>query len=291
MSLRSDPTRTGTSNTITTSKKTLGIVAGMGDLPVLIAEEAKKIGYRVVAVALQPPADESLRPIADIFHKIHIGRFGEIVKALKKSSVSEVVFAGKVPKSLLYEHKKSFIPDLKAMKLLFSLKNRSDSSFMKVISDELEAEGIKLLRATSIAKDILTPEGVLTRKKLKKDQLKDISFGWKIAKGIGKLDIGQTIVVKDLAVMSVEAIEGTDEAIKRGGSHAGGGSVAVKVSKPGQDMRLDVPVVGPDTIQAMKKAGVEVLALEADKSIIVDRERVLREADKAGIVVVGIRNA
>ena len=268
----------------------LGLVAGQGELPKIIAAEAKKMGYSVVAIALQPPADETLRPFSDVFHKVHIGRFNQIIKLFKKHSVSEVVMAGKVPKGLLYQNKKSIIPDLRALRILLSLKDRSDSSFMEAVSAELEKEGMRLLKAISFTKNIMTTEGVLTKGRPNKNQLNDISFGWKIAKGIGQLDIGQTVVVKERAVMAVEAIEGTDEAIRRGGTLAGKDAVIVKVSKPGQDMRLDVPVVGIDTLSTMKEVNAVVLALEAGRSIILDKENFIKEADKAGIVVVGIKN-
>jgi len=271
-----------------TSKKTLGIIAGSGDLPCAVASEAKNMGYRVVVIALQPSADQSLDAFADDFHKVHIGRFGKIIKLLKDLSVTESVIVGKVSKSLLYQNKKSIRPDLKALKILFSLKDRSDETFMNAIRTELKKNGVKLLKTTDFTRDLLTPEGVLTKKQPKKSQWNDIEFGWKIAKEIGRLDIGQTIVVKGTAVMAVEAIEGTDEAILRGGRYAVQGAVVIKVSRPQQDMRLDVPVAGIDTLFAMKKANAKVLAIEAGKSIIVDRKKFIKKADEAGIVVVGI---
>jgi DUF1009 family protein len=283
------PVRSGGVRTVQQrSSKTLGLIAGTGTLPCIIASEAKKRGFRVIVIALQPPADETLRPLADHFHKVHIGRFGEVIKTLRRSSVNEVVMAGKVPKTLLYQDKKSLIPDVRALKILFSLKDRSDSAFMDAIRTEIEKEGMKLIKATSFIKDMMTTEGVLTKKQPKKSQWNDISYGWKIAKGIGSLDIGQTVVIKGTAVMAVEAIEGTDEAILRGGGLAGNDAVVVKVFKPKQDARLDVPVVGIDTLSTMKQAGAKVLALEAKKSIILDKDDFIKEADQAGIIVVGV---
>jgi len=276
--------------TQSTSSKTLGLIAGMGELPNAIASEAKKMGYRVVAIALQPLSDESLKSFADDFHKIHIGHLGGLIRLLKKLSITDAVMAGKVPKDLLYKHKKSIIPDLRAIKLLFSLKSRSDDTIMRAIVKELEKDGLKLLKITAFTKNLLAPQGVLTYKKPAKNEWKDIEFGWKIAKEIGRLDIGQTVVVKDMAVMAIEAIEGTDEAIKRGGGLAENGAVVIKVSKPQQDMRFDVPVIGSHTLYSMKKAKAKVLAIEAGKSIIIDRERFIKEADKANIVVVGMRD-
>lgn len=269
---------------------TLGLIAGMGRLPIAVASEAKKMGYKVVGIALKPVADESLKPVVDDFHKISLGHFGGMLDLCKKLSVTNVVMAGKVSKELLYKNKKSVIPDMKAVKLLFSLKNRADDTIMKAVVREFEKNGIKVHETTSFTKGLLAPAGVMTRRKPDKEALQDIKFGWKIAREMGKLDIGQTVVVKNLAVMAVEAIEGTDESIKRGGELAGKDAVVVKVSKPKQDMRFDVPTVGLNTLDSMKKASAKVLAVEAGKCIIVEREKLIKEADKAGIIITGIRN-
>ena len=269
--------------------KTLALISGRGKLPLAIAREARKMGYYVVGIALQPPADESLKPVTDEFHKIKIGNFGSLLSLLKKQSISEAVMAGKVSKKLLYENKKDLIPDLKAMKLLFSLRNRADDTIMVAVVQELERQGIRIHNTTAFTRDLMAHEGSMTRAKASKDEMKDIEFGWEAAKMIGQLDIGQTVVVKNGAVMAIEAIEGTDEAIQRGGALAGKDAVVVKVSKPRQDMRFDVPTVGTDTLASMKKVQARVLALEAEKCIIVDKEEFLDEADSAGIAVVGIR--
>ncbi|UCD34739.1 MAG: UDP-2,3-diacylglucosamine diphosphatase LpxI [Nitrospiraceae bacterium] len=266
----------------------LAVIAGMGSLPLAVAAEAKKMGYRIVGIALQPAADESLRPVADDFHRVRIGSFGGLLSLLKKLSVTEAVMAGKVPKKMLYEDKMSIVPDLKAMKLLFSLKDRADDTIMSAVVNELETRGIRVHETTTFTKNLLVPEGVLTRKNPSKEELEDITFGWKIAKNIGGMDIGQTVVVKNRAVMAVEAIEGTDEAIRRGGSLAGKNAVVIKVSKPAQDMRFDVPAVGMDTLCSLKDARASVLALEAFRCIMIERENFLGEADRAGIAVVGL---
>lgn len=270
------------------SLKPLGLIAGTGELPKVIASEAKKMGYRVIIVALKPLTNESLKSFADHFCELNVGHLGGLIKVLKKFAVKEVIMAGKVTKELLYKSRGDVTPDLKAIKLLFSLKDRSDDSIMFGIIRELEREGIKILKTTTFTKSLLTPEGELTSRRPSKDEWKDIKFGWKIAKEIGKLDIGQTVIVKDMAVMAVEAIEGTDETILRGGGLAEHGAVVIKVSKPGQDMRFDVPVVGIDTLYVMKKVHAGILALEAEKSIIVDREKFIQEADEADIAVVGV---
>ena len=268
----------------------LGIIAGMGDLPIAIALEAKRMGHKVVAIAMKPPADESLKPVADEFHIIKLGRFGALLSLLKKLSIKNIVMAGKIPKELIYKDKKSIIPDLKTAKLLFSLKDRADDTIMLAFVSEFEKNGIMVHKTTEFTGSLMVPEGVLTKKKPSKDALNDIKFGWDIAKNMGKLDIGQSVVIKDKAVMAIEAIEGTDEAIKRGGILASENAVVIKVSKPGQDMRFDVPVVGISTLNSMKEVSATTLAVEADKCIIVDKENFINNADKKGIAVIGVRN-
>ena len=266
--------------------KTIGLIAGMGKLPRIIAANAKKRGYRVVAVMLEPVAGEgSLGGDADVLERINVGKLGKIFEALRKNGVTEAVMAGKVSKELLYKGRVT--PDLKAMKLLWVLKDRKDDTILLALTKELEKEGIRLLETTEFCRDILADSGPLTKKGPDKAQWKDIEFGFRMSKEMGRLDIGQTVVVKDLAVMAVEAIEGTDKAIKRGGKLAGGGAVVVKTAKPGQDMRFDVPVAGLSTIHAMIETEASVLALEAGKTILLDREKMLEEAARAGIAVVG----
>ena len=265
--------------------KQLGLISGTGDLPKAIASEARSLGYKVIGIGLEPLADQSLSSYVDEMVWINVGKFGKIIDTLKKHRISEAVMAGKVSKTLLYKSK--LTPDLKAVKLLFSLKDKSDDSILLAITKELENEGIKLLDITLFSSKILTPEGILTKDHPTEEEWRDIEFGWKIAKEMGRLDIGQTVVIKNQAVMAVEAIEGTDEAIKRGGKLAGKGAVVVKVSKPDQDMRFDVPAVGIDTIKVMREVRARVLAVESKKSIFIEQEKTLQESQKAGISVVG----
>jgi DUF1009 family protein len=265
--------------------KKIGLIAGTGELPIAVANEARALGYRVIAIALEPLADDSLSSYVDEIKKVNVGKFGKILDALKKHDVKEAVMAGKVSKTLLYKTK--ITPDLRAMKLLFSLKDRSDDSVLMAITKELEKEGIHLMDVTRFSSGLVTPDGVLTQERPTEREMRDVEFGWKIAKEMGRLDIGQTVVVKDRAVMAVEAIEGTDEAIKRGGKLAGKGAVVVKVSKPDQDMRFDVPVVGSDTLKSMREVNAKVLAVESGKSIILNKDKFIKEAGRSGIVIVG----
>ncbi|NWF52950.1 MAG: UDP-2,3-diacylglucosamine diphosphatase LpxI [Nitrospirae bacterium] len=267
--------------------KKLGIIAGTGDLPKAVALDARTKGYSVFAIALEPLADKALGSFVDEIEWINIGKFGKIIRALKKYRIKEAVMAGKVSKALLYNSK--IIPDLIALKFISSLKDRSDDSILRAVADEIEKEGIKMLNILSFSSSLITPEGVLTKKSPRKDEWQDITFGWKIAKEIGRLDIGQTVVVKNQAVMAIEAIEGTDEAIRRGGRLAGKGAVIVKVSKPNQDMRFDIPVLGLDTLKAMIEVDASVLAAEAGKSIILQKDRLIEESNKVGIILVGYK--
>jgi DUF1009 family protein len=264
----------------------IGLIAGTGELPVIIARDARERGYKVIVVALENLASEELNGVSDEVKWINAGRFGELIDTLKKHNVKEAIMAGKVPKSLLYKSK--ITPDLRAIKLLFSIKDKTDDAILNAISKELSGEGIEIIDTLKFSPHLLTPEGCLTKKKPDDEEWKDIEFGWNIAKEIGRLDIGQTVVIKGKAVMSVEAIEGTDEAILRGGKWGGDGAVVVKVSKPQQDMRLDVPAVGLDTIKSMARVNARVLAIEAGRSMIVNREKVIKEADLAGITIQGI---
>jgi DUF1009 family protein len=265
--------------------KKIGLIAGRGELPIAIANEARALGYVVIAIALEPLADKSLSSYVDEIEWVNVGKLGKILDSLKKHALEEAVMAGKVSKTLLYKSK--ITPDLRAMKLLFSLKDRSDDSVLLAITKELEKEGIRLVDITRFGSGLVTPDGILTEQRPTENEMRDIEFGWKIAKQMGRLDIGQTVVVKDRAVIAVEAIEGTDDAIKRGGKLAGKGAVVVKVSKPNQDMRFDVPVVGWDTLRSMREVNARVLAVESGKSIILNRNKVIKESGKAGIVIIG----
>lgn len=241
----------------------------------------------MVAIGLDSITDPALASAVDEILWVNIGKLGKLIEVLKHNCITEAVFAGKVHKSVIYKGK--VIPDLRLVKMLFGLKDRSDDSIMLAITSELEGEGIRLLNTTAFTTGLMAPEGVMTKKKPSGDNYRDIAFGWRIAKEMGRLDIGQTVVVKNQAVMAIEAIEGTDEAIKRGGSLAVEGAVVIKISKPQQDLRFDVPVVGTETLRSMASVKATVLAIESGRSILLDRARFIREADRLRIVVVGYR--
>lgn len=265
--------------------KKIGLISGKGELPLAIASDARSRGYFVVAAAIESLADEALTSLVDDIKWLNVGKLGDLIKFFKKAGVTEAVMAGKVPKSVLYKGRVT--PDLRAIKMLFTLKDRSDDSILLAITNELKKDGIRLLNTTEFCKGLLAPEGIFTKKAPTDKEMKDVEFGWNIAKEIGRLDIGQTVVIKNRAVMAIEAIEGTDEAIRRGGHLGGNGAIVVKVSKPQQDMRFDVPVIGMDTLRSMIEVKARVLAVESKKCIILGREKMIEEADRHHISIIG----
>jgi DUF1009 family protein len=264
----------------------IGLIAGWGELPMVIGTEARQKGHSVFAVGLEPLADKTLGDHVDDIEYVSLGKLGKIISILKEAGVEKVVMAGKVPKTLLYKSK--MMPDLRAAKMLLALKDKKDDTILLAITNELKKDGLELLETTSFTESIMAKKGVMTTKKPTKNQKSDIEFGFPIAKQIGGLDIGQSVVVKDRAVMAIEAIEGTDEAIKRGGKLAADGAVVIKVAKPEQDLRFDVPGVGRQTILTMAEVQASVLALEAGACIIIDKANVIKEANELGICIVGV---
>ncbi len=264
----------------------IGLIAGQGMLPRIIATDARARGYRVVVAALKGLSDGTEGEYSDLTQSFNAGKIGAVLSYFRDNGVSEAVFAGKIPKALLYNG--TIRPDFRALGLLMKLVDQRDDTLIDSIVLEFEKEGISFLHMKDFCADLLTPLGKLTKKGPSRSEKRDMEFGFKMAKEIGSLGIGQTVVVKDRDVMAVEAIEGTDEAIKRGGLLADGGAVVVKVSRPGQDMRFDVPVVGPDTLEVMISSRVRVLALEAGKSIFLERESFISGAEEAGITVIGV---
>jgi hypothetical protein len=215
---------------------------------------------------------------------IKVGQLGKLIRIFQEQGVRDVLMAGGIRKTRLF----SGLPDLRAAALLARMLYKKDDSILRAVAAELESEGITVRESTLYLDNLLAPAGVLTRRKPSKDEQKDIAFGWEMAKEIGRLDIGQTVVIKDRAVLAVEAIEGTDEAILRGGRLCGRDAVVVKICKPQQDLRFDLPAIGMQTIRTMKEVKAGCLAVEAGKAIIFDRESVIAEADEAGMSIVGV---
>jgi DUF1009 family protein len=262
----------------------IGLIAGNGTFPLEFAKAAKLKNLEVIAVAHEGETEPELAQLVDAIFWIKVGQLGKMIDIFKKQGVRDVLMAGGIKKTRMF----GGIPDLRGAAFLARMIYNKDDSLLRGVAAELESEGITVRESTLYLESILAPAGVLTRRKPSKDEWKDLEFGWQMAKEVGKLDIGQTVLVKELAVLAVEAIEGTDEAIRRGGRLCGKGAVVVKVCKPDQDLRFDLPAIGIETIKTMKEVKASCLAVEAGKTIILDREAVLKEADKAGIAIVGV---
>lgn len=264
---------------------TLGILSGIGHLPVEVANSTKQQGMRVVAVGVVPGIDEELKTAVDVYYDINVGKIGKIIKTLKKENVTDVVMIGKVTKEVLYKAG-TIIPDLRALKILATVPDRKDDTIMKAIVKELEGEGFKVLNQTEFIKPLLPKAGVLTKRQPTEAELKDMEFGFKMAKAIGGLDIGQTVVVKNQALMAVEAIEGTDKCILRGGELGKGGVIVAKTAKPNQDQRFDIPGFGVQTLKSMVEAGATGIILEAGGALIAEKEATIKFADEHNITIV-----
>lgn len=266
----------------------LGLIAGNGRFPFLVAEAARRAGRRVVAVAIREEAFPELAAEVDAIEWVSLGQLGRAIEALKSHGVTEAVMAGQV------KHKQIFsdiVPDLKLLGVLARLAVKNTDSLIGGVADALARDGIRLLPSTELLADHMASAGAMSRRKPGRDERADIEYGQKVARALSGLDIGQTVAVKDRAAVAVEAMEGTDEVIRRAGRIAGAGVTVVKVAKPRQDMRFDVPVVGAATLATMAEAGARVLALEAARTLILDRPGFLAAADGAGIAVWGMEGS
>ncbi len=265
----------------------IGLIAGNGTFPIAFARAAKEKGLQVVAVAHEGETLPELAQWVDAIFWVKVGQLGKLISIFKEQGVKDVLMAGGIKKTRLFG---GGIPDLRAVAMFAKMIHKKDDSILRAVAKELESEGITVRESTLYLENIVATPGIMTKRKPSKEERQDIDFGWQMAKEIGKLDIGQTVVVKDQAILAVEAIEGTDEAIRRGGQLCGQGAVVVKVCKPNQDLRFDLPAVGTQTIKTMEQVKASCLAVEAGKTIIIDREAVVRDADKAGIAIVAMLN-
>ncbi|MEJ2269355.1 MAG: UDP-2,3-diacylglucosamine diphosphatase LpxI [Desulfobulbaceae bacterium] len=263
----------------------IGIIAGGGQFPLLFAGAVRRHGLKVYAAAHQGETDETLADQVDALQWVRLGQLGKIIDFFKKEGVIKTVFIGSITKTNIFRDVR---PDLKGLGLWNKIDIKQDDSILRAIADRLAKDGIEVVASTSYVPELLFPQGILTRKKLTKEQKNDIVFGWKIARAMGGLDIGQCVVVRNQTVLAVEAIEGTDAAIRRGGTLGKEKAVVVKLKKPNQDLRFDLPAVGEKTIVSMLEVKAAVLAVEAGYSLFFDRESVIQAADAAGLVVVGV---
>lgn len=266
--------------------KTVGLIAGNGRFPLLFAQQARARGYRVVTCGIEREADPLLAKTTDVFEWVKIGQLKKMVKFFRAEGVHEAVMAGKVEKVRLLQE--NVRPDLDMIGVLVKLKDHKDDSLLGGIADYLHHQGIDLMDSTWLMDDYLPGSGPLGKKKCSKEDLENIDFGFKIAKHIASEDIGQTVVVKNRTVVAVESVEGTDKAIQRGGFLGGGDVVVVKVAKPKQDMRFDVPAVGLTTLESLIEAKARVFAFEAQKTLFLDFDLFLERANKAGIALYGV---
>lgn len=262
----------------------LGLIAGNGRFPLLFADAARQAGYAVTAVAHRGETPETLSGRVDDLYWIKVGQLGHLIDHFKTAGVDTVVMAGGITKTRMFTE---YRPDWRAVKVLARVRHFKDDVLLRAVAQELESEGITVGDATRYLPELIAREGVLTTNP-SSDQWEDIRFGVTMVREIGRLDIGQCVVVKHRTVLAVEAIEGTDDAIRRGGTLARGGAVVVKMAKPHQDLRFDIPAVGPTTIASMREVGAVVLALEAGKTLLLDKEPFFSAAREAGIAVVGI---
>jgi DUF1009 family protein len=269
----------------------LGLIAGNGRFPFLVLDAARAAGHQVTIIALKEEAfpdleTEAARAPAAPLHRVSLGQLGTWVNLLKKAGVTHAVMAGQVKHTKLFS---DIIPDMMAIGLLMRIKAKNTDAIIAGVADALRDHGMELIDSTAFLAPLLAREGLMTTRALSGEEREDLEFGYRIADTVAGLDIGQTIAVKSKAVVAVEAMEGTDQVIARAGQLAGRGVRIVKVAKPNQDMRFDVPVVGVATIRAMQAAGATTLSVDAGKTLMIDGDAIVAAADAAGIAIVGRR--
>jgi DUF1009 family protein len=265
----------------------IGLIAGSGRFPFLFAQAAAAAGRSVVAVAHQGESDPRLAQSAASIQWVKLGQLGRIAEALREGGCSEAVFCGGIRKVRLFDVR----PDWLGLKVLSRLRSFGDDAALRAIAAALEDEGVRVVSPLPLVPGLLAPRGPLGKRRFSEEQARDAEAGLHAARALGALDLGQTVVVKRGVVLAVEAVEGTDACIARGGSLARGGGhgpVVIKVLKPGQDLRFDLPAVGPATVAALQAAGCSALAIEAGHTVVLDREELVAAADAARIAVEGI---
>jgi len=268
-------------------KEVLGLIAGGGRFPLMAADAARKKGLHVVAVAHVGETDPDLSEKVDEIVWIKLGQLGHLIKTLKKKGARKTILAGTITKKKMFENIR---PDLKGLAVMSRLAVFHDDDILRAVAAELAGEGIEIVNSTLYLPELVAPPGRLTRRKPSRAEQEDIRFGWHVAKALGRLDIGQCAVVRKKTVLALEAIEGTNEAILRGGSLGRENAVVVKVSKPHQDLRFDVPAVGIETVRTMARVKASALAVEAGKTLIFDKKEMITYADQSGISIVALED-
>ena len=259
-----------------------GLIAGNGRFPFLVLEAARSQGIEMCVIAIREEASPELEAVAQRLHWVSLGELSRTIDLLHQERVTHALMAGQVKHNKIFS---SIRPDWKLAKLLFSLPRKNTDSLIGAVARVLEGEGIRLVDSTAFLRPLVPEPGVLTRRAPDAREAADIAYGLEIARQIAGLDLGQTVVIRDLACVAVEAMEGTDEAIERAGRIAEGRLVIVKVAKPRQDMRFDVPIVGCRTVEAMKRAAATALAIDAGRTLLFDRAKLIEQADAAGIAI------
>lgn len=263
--------------------ETLGIIAGNGVYPRELAQAARKAGVKqIVAAAFVDETDRSIEQNADIVEWLRVGQLGKLLKFFRENNVRQAIMAGQIAPKNLFDLR----PDVKALVVLAKLKQRNAESIFTAIADELKKADVDLLPATTFLDNQLATAGLIAGAKLSRVEEEDVELAWSVAKEIARLDIGQTIIVKNGTVLAVEAFEGTNDAIRRGGALAREGAVMIKVAKPNQDLRFDVPVVGVETIKVAAEAKLRVIAVEAGKTLLLERDKVVEHASRAKISLI-----
>lgn len=273
--------------------KQIGLLAGSGRFPIVFAEQAKTQGYSVCCLGIFGMANEELADICDTFHWIPLARIGKAIKLFHQEKVKQIVMAGKIEKTVLFNPFRFFklLPDMRTLHMWYryAKKDKKDDTLLLAVIKEFERDNLFFESALDYCPELLVKHGFLTKRRPSQSQWEDIKMGWDIAKQMGQLDIGQSVVINDKAVIAVEAIEGTDRAIQRAGELCKrGGFSVVKVAKPQQDRRFDVPTVGVKTLQTMHESGGRVLAIESNQTIMIDQQKVADLADKLGIAIVSL---
>lgn len=264
---------------------TIGLIAGGKQFPILVAQGVKAKGHRLVVAGFTGHTNMDVVPLADEWLELKLGKLNKLIRYLKSNGVDRIIMAGTIDKPKVMDVRHL---DMRAIKLVFSQKGKGDSALLGILAGEFEKEGMPVVPAHEFLPELLTPEGVLTRRQPDEREWEDLGFGWKIAKELGRMDVGQCLIVREGIVAAVEALEGTDEAIKRGCAYGGSGCVVIKVFKPGQQKEVDLPSLGLDTLKTMADGKATCLGVEAGKSLFFDREKTIQFADDNGISIVGI---
>lgn len=265
---------------------TIGLIAGNGRFPVLALEAARKAGLEVVAIGIKEESSREIEPLAARCHWISLGQLSKLIDICHNEGITEIMMCGQVKHAKIFS---SIVPDWRLLKLLASIDTKNTDGLIGAVAKVLKEEGIELVDSTLLLKDLLAPEGVLTRRKPDADERRDIDYGRRIASALSALDVGQSVAIADRACVAVEAMEGTDAMLRRAASLAGGKPLRlVKASQRRKHLLFDVPVVGAQTIDVMRETGTTALAIDAGRTLLIDRDELLAQADRARVSVIAL---